>query len=118
MPIAFRSIAAGALILATSAGEARAQTVVHNCKPVEVASMDNRIHIRCAVASGAIVYFALGTTRNANETAFALRALSLASTALVSGRNLAIRFDPNNTTGTAVGCLASDCRLIETIFLR
>jgi hypothetical protein len=98
---------------------AHAQFVVTACQPVEVATLENRIHVRCAAATpGGITFFAIGTKRNADETAFALRSLSLASTAMVSGRGLSIRFDAGSTAGAQIGCLASDCRLIEMIILR
>jgi len=117
--VALQIVALSTLVGLGLAGNASAQVIVTNCQPVEVASLENRIHVRCATAtSGGIVYFALGTKRTPDESAFALRSLSLASTALVSGRGLAIRFDASNTTGAAIGCLANDCRLIETIYLR
>jgi hypothetical protein len=106
------------LSLGWAAKPARAQQlVVIDCQPVEVASLQRRIHVLCSTGRNGIVYFALGTNRTADETAFAVRALSIANTALVSGRQLSIRFDPNDTSGTAIGCLAQDCRLIQTIYL-
>ena len=109
----------GVLAVFACASAADAQLVVHSCQPTEVASLENRIHVRCANATaGGITFFSLGTKRNADETAFAVRALSIASTALVSGRGLSIRFEASSTAGAQFGCLASDCRLIEMIFLR
>jgi hypothetical protein len=99
------------------AKEAQAQLVVIDCQPVEVASLQRRIHVLCSTGRNGIVYFALGTNRTPDETAFAVRALSIANTALVSGRPLLIRFDANDTSGTVIGCLAQDCRLIQTIYI-
>jgi hypothetical protein len=110
-----------AVLIGGLLGAARAEAqnlVVIDCRPIEVASLEGRIHVLCSTGRNGIVYFALGTNRSASETAFAVRAVSLASTAIVSGRSLSIRFDPADTSGTAIGCLANDCRLIHTIYLR
>lgn len=100
-----------------AAPQARAQLVVIDCQPVEVASLQQRIHVLCSTGRNGIVYFAIGTQRTPDETAFAVRALSIANTALVAGRPLSIRFDPNDTSGSAIGCLVQDCRLIHTIYI-
>lgn len=108
-----------ALVLSLAhAAPAAAQLVVIDCRPDEVASLGSRIHVHCTTGRNGIVYFALGTRRTTEEKEFANRALSLASSALVSGRSLAIRFDPNDLSGSAIGCLNVDCRLINTIYLR
>ncbi|MBM4187982.1 MAG: hypothetical protein FJ206_11810 [Gemmatimonadetes bacterium] len=92
--------------------------VVIDCRPDEVASLSSRIHVHCTTGRNGVVYFALGVQRSAAEKEFAHRAMSLASGALVSGRSLSIRFDPNDQSGGAIGCLVTDCRLIHTIYLR
>lgn len=119
--MATRSIAAlasiGALLLGY-AHNALAALEIIDCTPVEVASLERRIHIRCSTGRNGIIYFSLGTNRNANETAFANRAMQIGNMALVSGRPLAIRYESTDTSGTAIGCLDTDCRLIQTIYLR
>ena len=85
-----------------------------NCTPTRVASYTSRIHVRCASAVAGILYFAQSTA-NANDVA---RSLSLASTALVTGRDLNILYNPDDTSGTTIGCGATDCRLFTAIELK
>lgn len=110
--------AALVLALLLPAGPARAALEVIDCVPVEVASLERRMHVRCSTGRNGIIYFSLGTNRTPGETAFATRALQMANMALVSGRPLAIRYESTDTSGTAIGCLDTDCRLIQTIYLR
>ena len=91
---------------------------VLDCNVVEVATLQQRMHVRCATGRNGIIYFALGTERNAAESAFATRAMQIANAALVAGRPLLVRYEFTDTTGVAIGCLASDCRLIHTIYIR
>lgn len=79
-----------------------------SCTPIQAATFSNRVHVRCAEAVSGISFFAATTT----DQAFAARVLSLVSTAQVAGKTLAIQYNPADTSGAAVGCLASDCRLI------
>ncbi|MBX3693427.1 hypothetical protein [Dokdonella sp.] len=79
------------------------------CTPVRVALFDNRIHVRCSTPVNGIIYFA-APTQNHNRVS---RQLALMSMALASGRSLVIEYDPADTSGTAIGCQASDCRLIR-----
>jgi hypothetical protein len=84
------------------------------CVPVQVAVWANapRIHVRCASAvGGGIQYFALSTS----DSALAARVLSVMTTAQVAGRTLDITFDPSDLSGASIGCLTTDCRLIEAI---
>jgi hypothetical protein len=57
---------------------------------------------------GGIQYFALSTA----NAAHAARVLSVLSTAHAAGRQLSILYEPSDTSGTAIGCLETDCRLI------
>ena len=79
------------------------------CTPIVVGEFNNRIHVRCSVPVSGIVYFAVATS-DANRAA---RHLALWSTALVTGRDLRIYYDPANTSGVSIGCGASDCRLAD-----
>ena len=106
------------LALLAYANSAMAALEYIDCTPVEVVSLEQRIHVRCSTGRNGVIYFSLGTSRNASETAFANRALQMGNMALVSGRPLAIRYESTDTSGTAIGCLATDCRLIQTIYLR
>ena len=83
-----------------------------SCTPSNVAVLSNRIHVKCAASvAGGIWYFALPTS----DSAHANRTLSLLTTALAGGRPLSIDYNPSSTAGTSIGCLSSDCRLINWI---
>ena len=98
------------LLVAVTAAQAAAPTAVADCSPTEVAVYHSRIHIRCAegIKDGAatITFWAVST----RDAQWANRFLSLGSTALVSGRHMRFTFTPGDTSGTAFGCLAQDCR--------
>jgi hypothetical protein len=81
------------------------------CTPTQVMVWPNRIHVRCATAVSGISFF----TVNTNDTANAARVLSLLTTAQVAGRTLTIRYEPNDLSGSAIGCLNSNCRLIIAV---
>jgi hypothetical protein len=78
------------------------------CTPTGVATFAQRIHVRCSAAQSGIAFFAY---RSSDATG-AARNLSLASSALIAGRNLRIFYNPADLTGSAIGCGNSDCRLI------
>lgn len=79
------------------------------CTPTAVGAFPGRVHIRCnPAAPGAISYFAVCVS---NDAANANRFLSLFTTAKATGKNLAVYYTPSDTTGTACGCAAGDCRL-------
>jgi hypothetical protein len=84
-----------------------------SCNPiqVEVWITSPRVHVRCASSTGGIQYFAV-STRN---PAVAARVLTVLTAAQVAGRTLNITYDPADTSGTNIGCGASDCRLIEAV---
>ncbi len=108
---AFVAAAATTSPMAQSLPDAAQATAV--CTPWAVAEFSNRIHIHCTTAFSGISYFAVATS---NPTR-AAHALALFSTALASGRDVRIYYDPANTSGTAVGCLAADCRLADGVEL-
>jgi len=85
--------------------------VWHTCTSEKVAAYANRIHVRCSnPAPGGIYFFALGTTHSSH----AARVLSILSMAHVTGKQLAILYDPTDTSGSAIGCQVGDCRLIQS----
>ncbi|GHG76935.1 hypothetical protein [Comamonas sp. JC664] len=99
-----------ALALGMSLTAAPALADSASCVPTSVAVYTNRIHVRCASSvAGGIWFFALSTA----DTAHVNRTLSLLSTALASGRTLHVDYNPSTTAGTSIGCLSSDCRLIN-----
>lgn len=73
-----------------------------------------RIHIRCSNAQSGISYFAYGTA-DQNDVS---RLLALGSAAVISGRQIFIAYDPNDTSGSAIGCSINDCRLIQYVELQ
>jgi len=62
---------------------------------------------------GGGTYFALNTA----DAPVAARILSILTTAQVAGRTLGIRYDPADKSGTSIGCLDSDCRLIRAVWI-
>lgn len=101
------AVASLALVLGASIGSAHAASA--SCTPADVTVFTSRIHIRCSqgTADGAntIYYFAVPTT----DATFANRFMTIATTALVSGRRFVINFT-SGASGASYGCLASDCR--------
>jgi len=83
-----------------------------NCTANSVGVFSNRIHVRCNESYSGIRYFAYPAT-----TAAAARYLSVLASAQVSGHLLQVLYDPADTSGTAYGCAASNCRPIQGIAL-
>jgi len=88
-----------------------AEAAWHTCKPTDVATYAERIHVRCDTKAGNIAFFALPTANSAH----AGRVLSVLLVALVESRSIRIEYDPNDTSGTSFGCLASDCRRLASV---
>lgn len=81
------------------------------CQPTEVAVYQGRLHVRCSQTvndGGNVIRFWAVSTANAQH---ANRFLTVAASALVSGRNLKVSYTPGDTSGTAFGCQANDCRV-------
>lgn len=105
-----RLLPAVALTLSLASAPALADSA--SCTPANVAVYPNRIHVKCSASvAGGIWYFALSTS----DAAHTNRTLSLLTTALAGGRPLSIDYNPSTTAGTAIGCLSSDCRLINWV---
>ncbi len=95
-----------------SASPSFAASTFYTCKSVEVGTYAERIHVRCnRAASGGIVFFAVSTSNSAH----AARILSLLTTAHLTARNIVVEYDPNDTSGTAFGCQAQDCRRLLSV---
>jgi hypothetical protein len=99
----------------------------HVCNVTQVdlqmdgSSTANRLLIRCdapatGVGGASIVYFATNTSQNAERVKMAL---SMMTTAKVSGRQLRIKYfsDDTSTNAWGFGCNPSDCRPILAIEL-
>ena len=99
--------------VAWSAGRTQARaapaemTVV--CTPAGVATFVGRIQVRCTQSFSGVVLFSVGSS----DTAAAARFMSLATSAMIAGRNVRITFDPAEQSGAPVGCLPADCRLMR-----
>ena len=84
------------------------------CAPENIANFGVRVHVKCTVAAtGGIRYFAVSTEDKAN----AARVLGILSIATVMGRNVGIDYNPNDTSGSTIGCQTGDCRLIRWLWL-
>jgi len=109
----------GAVALAVFAVAKPAFAVAFLCTPDEVAVVDvgtnnaaNRVHVHCttSVSDGTNVFYFAVPSYNA---AYANRLMSLATTAISTGRPLLIQFNAGQNKdpqGVDFGCLATDCR--------
>jgi hypothetical protein len=89
-----------------------AVTASYLCYPNNVAVFENRIHVRCTTAAaGGISYFAFRNT----DAAQAARHLSLLLVAYTTDSGIWVYYDPNDTSGDAWGCNASDCRVFTGV---
>lgn len=97
---------------AGSSSQAPATSQWNNtCVPVGIVTYSTRVHVQCQSAVSGIIYFAAPTADAANVA----RILSIITAAQVAGRTLSILYDPADTSGTAIGCAANDCRLIQAV---
>lgn len=104
-----RLIMGAGLVCAILSGQVEGADTWTACVPVEVATYQGRIHVRCAASVGGINFFAAST----QDTAYAARLLAILTAAQVAGRTLNILFDPADQSGAAIGCGVNDCRLIR-----
>ena len=98
-------LVSGLLIGASRASAAETAII---CTPTGVATFSSRIHIRCAQSFSGIVFFAY----ESSDSAGAARYMSMATSALISGRDVWIFYDPEDLSGAHIGCQTSDCRLL------
>jgi hypothetical protein len=111
----FLSLAASVLSTASCA-----TTFDHACLPVEVFATGNRMHVKCAhpephfsdrtSPSHWVVYFAAPV-----NDPLADRFVSIASSALVTGKWLKVFYE--GSSDTSFGCLAHDCRRLTSVLL-
>ena len=103
---------AALLLISTSTTRAQPKLLSNwTCTPDYVAAFSNRVHAHCNPANGAIQWFAVCST--GSGSAFASRALSIFTTAKVTGKSLRVYYEPTDTSGTACGCSSADCRVIS-----
>ena len=72
----------------------------------------SRIHVLCNPGDGAISFFALSVSNPD-----ASRVLSLIEAAVAARRPLGVTYDPSDLSGAAIGCINSNCRLIQAVGL-
>ena len=95
--------------LPTQAAAPAAPSLFYQCTPSTAASFTDRVHVFCATPyNGAIYWFAYCT----KDSATASRMLSVFETAIATGKNIGIYFDPNDTSGTTCGCASNNCRVV------
>lgn len=93
-----------------SAASADPNLVQFGCTSIDnVAAFDNRIHVRCAIPNGSILYYAYPTTASNGYTAN--RMLAVAQTAFALGKGVVI-FYQSSTSYNPPGCNTGDCRLL------
>jgi hypothetical protein len=78
------------------------------CTPARIATFENRVHVLCTAPISGIWYFAAP----ASDPAYAARVLGIFTAAMALGQDLTVLYDPADTSGTAFGCNAADCRRI------
>lgn len=81
------------------------------CNPYEFIAYTERIHVQCNPTVNGITFFAVSTA----DPAKAARVLSVLTAAQALGRQVAILYDPSDTSGTAFGCQDPGCRLIQAV---
>ena len=106
-------LAAAALLCILVPQPAKATEIFISCTPDQVMvfspAAGGRLHVHCAASVGGVSYFALSSSDPAAEA----RVLSVIKSAIISGRTLTILYDPADLSGSVVGCLNTDCRLIR-----
>lgn len=111
--ISISRISLAALIFISSSS-AFAVATTHKCKVTGVFENEARVHLRCDKAAGAISFFAVPIAKGTHSKNF----LSVSTAAMLSGRTVEVFYDTNDTSGTAYGCNASDCRAASAMEMR
>ena len=106
--------ASAALTIGVLATPAWASQTWISCAPVNTATYQGRVHVKCAASVGGVSYFAASTS----DSAYVARILSIGESALLGGRTLDILYDPADLSGASIGCATVDCRLIQGIAIR
>jgi hypothetical protein len=119
--VAIASLAAAV----AGAPESRAADATCWCNPVHPAVFDNRIHVRCHSSPGGddcgqkfpkFKYFAFPTSSPIYKDIWHLLvAYATSASNDRPTRAVWIHFDPDDTTGAAWGCQASNCRKISWV---
>jgi len=111
------SATASMLLLGFTLTAAIADT--HYCTPHSVAvyavKPNQRIHVRCTEPAPGTdyIYFAYYGAKKFSPDSD--RFLNLITFAMQNSKTLAIEFDPSDQSGSKIGCLTHDCRLIQSL---
>ena len=101
--------AAGLLSARLAQAAPTAPTTTFSCTPDIIVSANVRVVAHCNPGyDNTIYWFAYPTSDSGNAS----RMLSLFESARATGSTVTFYFEPNDTSGTSYGCLASDCRAI------
>lgn len=104
-------LAALAALVPTSAAAVDVRTGL--CDPENVAVFTNRVHVECtAPIQGTNISFLAQSTA---ERDHANRLLTTFLTAQALGTQLFVRFDLDDMSGAAFGCLVNDCRVPDWV---
>ena len=101
-------VALGSAVASTNV-RATATDVTIVCTPAGVGTFPTRVHVRCQQSFSGVSVFAATTT----DSAAAARYMSMATSALIAGRNLRVHYDPADQSGSSFGCTANECRLLK-----
>jgi hypothetical protein len=92
-----------------------------SCTPVNVAQIEERIHIQCeqpvSVGAASIHFISLPTTGGSDESQTAARFMAVGMTAIVTGKQVGFWFTAGDTSGSSYGCGADNCRKPTAFFL-
>jgi len=111
------SATASMLLLGFTLTAAIADT--HYCTPHSVAvyavKPNQRIHVMCTEPAPGTdyIYFAYYGAKKFSPDSD--RFLNLITFAMQNSKTLAIEFDPSDQSGSKIGCLTHDCRLIQSL---
>ena len=104
------TVAANPALQATAtAGPGQITTV--KCRPVQVSISDKRVHVKCQVGVGKIVFFAAATDDKGTATNY----LTVMLDALSGKKQLLIDVVMDDLSGEAFGCMNADCRPISAV---
>lgn len=80
------------------------------CKPTQFSVHDKkRAHIRCSNDYNGITYFAVDLNSNNKEQIF-----QVLKYGYIKGKEILIRFNPSDTSGSTLGCKIENCRMITS----
>jgi hypothetical protein len=116
MLVAAPAIVAAFLFILAGSRPASAASTNFDCWLDQVGTFADRVFARCQLATAGVYIFAYPTT-NAPQAA---RILNVLTTVALGEPHaiVTITFDPADVSGAAIGCPASDCRLIQAVHVK